>query len=249
MNASFSISNFGNNTLTISCGELARLANGSTVISYGDTVLLATACMSKEPRPSGGFLPLFVDYQEKTYAMGKIPGGYIKREGRPKDAEILSSRLIDRPIRPLFPKGLTNEIQVVAMVLSSDGKNDPDILAINGASSALYISDIPFDNPVGAVRISKKSGEFTLNPTYEEREGAIMDLVVVGTEEKIVMLEGQLTEVSEAEVLGAIGFAHPFIRQIIELQKKLREEAGKEKKQVELSKIDENILKRVNEHV
>jgi len=249
MAASFSLSNFGNNTLTISCGELAKLANGSTTISYGDTVVLATACMSKEPKAGAGFFPLLVDYQEKTYAMGKIPGGYIKREGRPKDAEILSARLIDRPIRPLFPKGLTNEIQVVTMVLSSDGKNDPDILAINGASSALYISDIPFDNPVGAVRISKKDGEFILNPSYDQREGAVMDLVVVGTEEKIVMLEGQLTETSEAEILGAIGFAHPFIRQIIELQKKLREEAGKEKRKVELSKVNDDILNKVHSHI
>ncbi len=249
MATSFSLSNLGNSTLTLSSGQLAKLANGSTVISYGDTVVLATACMSKEPKPGVGFFPLLVDYQERTYAMGKIPGGYIKREGRPKDAEVLTSRLIDRPLRPLFPKGLTNEVQIVAMVLSSDGKNDPDVLAINGASSALYISDIPFDNPVGAVRISKKGGEFILNPTYEEREDAAIDLVVVGTEEKIVMLEGQLNQTSEAEVLGAIGFAHPFIRQIIELQKKLKQEVGKPKKQVELSKIDENILKRVNEHV
>jgi polyribonucleotide nucleotidyltransferase len=247
MATSLSIPNLGKSPFTFSTGELAKQANGSVWASYGDTVVLASACMSKEASPGKDFFPLMVEYQERTYAMGKIPGGFFKKEGRPKDKEILTSRLIDRPLRPLFPKGMTNEVQVITTVLSSDGKNDPDVLAINASSCALFISDIPFDNPVGAVRIAKIENEFVINPTYEEKEKSNMDLVVVGTESKIVMLEGGLVEIAESQVLEAIEFAHPFIKEIINLQKDLRKKAGKKKRSVELSKVDESLVNLIKE--
>jgi polyribonucleotide nucleotidyltransferase len=245
MASSLSTSNFGKNPLTLSVGEWAKQANGSVSVSYGDTVVLATACMRKDPSPEKGFFPLTVEYQERTYAMGKIPGGFFKKEGRPRDKEILTARLIDRPLRPLFPKGVTNEIQLVNMVLSSDGKNDPDILAVNAASSALLISDIPFDNPVGAVRIAKPEKDFLVNPTYQERQASKVDLVVVGTEDKIVMLEGSLLEISEEEVFEAIKFAKGPIKEIIALQRKLQKQVGKTKKTLELTQIDQDLLKQV----
>lgn len=249
MGYSLSLPNLGKNSLTFSTGDWAKQANGAVTVSYGETVVLATACMSKEPKETDGFLPLTVEYQEKTYAMGKIPGGFIKREGRPKDEEILTARLIDRPLRPLFPKGFTNEVQLVTMVLSSDGKNDPDIFAINAASCAVFISDIPFYNPVGAVRVSKVEDSFILNPTYEEREKSTMDLVVVGTEDDIVMLEGGLSEVSEEEALEAIKFAHPFIREIVNFQKNLKQNVGKNKKNVVMHEMDNNLYNSLKDKV
>lgn len=249
MAVSLSIPNLGKNSFVLSTGEWAKQANGSVSIAYGDTVVLATACMSKEPSPGRDFFPLMVEYQERTYAMGKIPGGFFKKEGRPKDKEILTARLIDRPIRPLFPKGMTNEVQVVTMVLSSDARNDPDILAVNAASCALLISDIPFTDPVGAVRVSKINGEFVVNPTYEERGNSAIDLVVVGTDSKIIMLEGGLSEVAEEDVLAAIKFAHPFIKEIIKLQHELRKKVGKEKKEVPLSGLDRELLEKVRSKV
>ncbi|MDD3296420.1 MAG: polyribonucleotide nucleotidyltransferase [Candidatus Omnitrophica bacterium] len=245
MAVSVSISNLGKSKFVFSTGEWAKQASGSVSACLGDTMVLATACMSKEPVPGRDFFPLMVEYQEKTYAMGKIPGGFFKKEGRPKDEEILNARLIDRPLRPLFPKGMTNEVQVVAMVLSSDGMNDPDVLAVNAASCALIISDIPFNNPVGAVRVSKINGELVLNPTYEQRSDSHMDLVVVGTESKIIMLEGELAEIPEEEVLAAIKFAHPFIKQIIELQRGLQKKVGKEKKEVPLNLPKKELLEQV----
>ena len=244
MGVSLSLPNIGKSPLTISSGDLAKQANGSVVVSYGDTVVLATACMGKEPKP-GGFLPLTIEYQEKTYAMGKIPGGYIKREGRPKDEEILCARIIDRPLRPLFPKDFTNEVQIVAMVLSSDGVNDPDVHAINGASCALLISDIPFFNPVAAVRIVKGENGFIVNPTYEEFADNPLEMIVVGTEDKITMLEGKLSQISEQEVLEAIKYAHPFIQNIIKLQKDLQKKIGKEKKEVAVQEVNEELFAKV----
>ena len=242
MNTSLSIPNLGKNSFILSTGEWAKQANGSVSVSYGDTVVLAAACMSKEPSPGRGFFPLMVEYQERTYAMGKIPGGFFKKEGRPRDKEILTARLIDRPLRPLFPKGMTNEVQIVNMVLSSDAKNDPDILAINAASCALLISDIPFNNPVGAVRVSKVNDEFVVNPTYEERGESSIDLVVVGTDSKIIMLEGGLYEIAESEAFEAIKFAHPFIKEVIKLQHDLKEKVGKDKKEVPLSGVKKELL-------
>ncbi|MDD5584073.1 MAG: polyribonucleotide nucleotidyltransferase [Candidatus Omnitrophica bacterium] len=248
MGVSLSASNLGRSAFTFSTGDWARQANGSVVTSYGDTVVLATVCASKEPQEKG-FLPLTVEYQERTYAMGKIPGGFIKREGRPKDSEILSARLIDRPLRPLFPAGLTNEIQIVAMVLSSDAQNDPDVLAINAASCALLISDIPFDVPVGAVRVSKIDNTLIINPTYEEREKSGTDFVVAGTEKKIVMLEGNFNELKEQEALDIIKFAHPFINEIIALQKSLQKKIGKEKKNYPLSTVNQELLDSVKNKI
>ncbi|MDD5069849.1 MAG: polyribonucleotide nucleotidyltransferase [Candidatus Omnitrophica bacterium] len=246
MGLNVSIPNLGKSSFQISTGDLAKQADGSVMVTYGETMVLTNVCFSKESA-NNGFLPLMVDYQERTYCMGRFPGGYIKREGRPKDKEILTSRLIDRPLRPLFDKGVTNEIQIIAMVLSSDGVNDSDILAINGASCALLISSAPFNKPVGAVRIGKIDGQYVLNPSFEEREKSDMDFVIVGTETKIVMLEGQFGEDSEDDVFGAVEFAHPFIRQIIELQNDLRAKCGKEKVSVELQKIDQTLLKAVKE--
>ncbi|MBP7087912.1 MAG: polyribonucleotide nucleotidyltransferase [Candidatus Omnitrophica bacterium] len=245
MTASLSIPNLGKSSFVFSTGEWAKQANGSICASYGDTVVLATVCMSEEAADNKDFFPLIVEYQEKTYAMGKIPGGFFKKEGRPKDEEILTARLIDRPLRPLFPKGLTNEVQIIAMVLSSDGINDSDVLAVNAASCALLISDIPFKNPVGAVRVAKINDKLMVNPTYEERQNSVMDLVVVGTEDKIVMLEGGFSEIKEKDVLEAINFAHPFIKEIINIQKKLQEKVGKEKRTPLLSVVNPDLLSQV----
>ncbi|MBU0878983.1 MAG: polyribonucleotide nucleotidyltransferase, partial [Candidatus Omnitrophica bacterium] len=246
MGISLSLSSLGRN-LTFSTGDWAKQAGGSVCVSYADTVVFASACMSKEPRSNGDFLPLFVEYQEKTYAMGKIPGGFFKKEGRPKDKEILSARLIDRSIRPLFPKGMFNEIQIIAMVLSSDGENDPDVLAINAASCALTISNIPFSGPIGAVRVSKIGDKFIINPTYQERNDSFMDLIVVGRDEGIVMLEGGLEEASQEDCLEAIKFAHPFIKEIISLQRSLREKAGSPKKELLLSQMNEDLFNLVKD--
>lgn len=246
MSASLSIPNLGKSAFCFSTGEWAKQANGSVTVSYGETVVLATVCMSKDPVAGKDYFPLTVEYQERTYAMGKIPGGFFKKEGRPKDKEILTARLIDRPLRPLFPHGMTNEVQIVAMVLSSDGINDPDVLAINAASCALMISDIPFDKPVGAVRVSRLNNEFIVNPTYDERQNSALELVVVGTEEKVVMLEGALDQVQEQEVFEAIKFAHPFIKQLIALQKRLRQQVGKERVSVVLSEIKPELMEKIS---
>lgn len=249
MAVSVSISNLGGNSFNFSTGEWAKQANGSVTVTYGKTIVLTTACMSKEAAPGRDFLPLMVEYQERTYAMGKIPGGFFKREGRPKDKEILTSRLIDRPLRPLFPKGLTNELQVIALVLSSDGENDPDILAINAASCVFFISDIPFNGPVGAVRISKLNGEFVINPTYKQRKLSTMDLVIVGTQDKICMLEGDLIDIAEKEVLEAIEFAQAPIRELIDLQKSLKSKVGKEKIQVSLTEENKELTAKIKEKI
>jgi len=236
----------GRYPLNFSSGDWAKQANGSAVVSYGDTAVLVTACMSKKPSVSGYF-PLIVEYQEKTYAMGKIPGGYLKREGRPKDAEILTARLIDRPIRPLFPKGLMHEVQVVAMVLSSDAENDPDVLAVNGASLALMLSDIPYRQPIGAVRVSKVDGKFVINPSYAERESSSMDLVVVGRKDEIVMLEGAFKEISEEDAFEAIKFAQAYIREIIQVQEQFVKAAGRPKKEVALVLVEPGLYAKIKD--
>ena len=246
---SLNLSNSPRIPLNFSSGDLAKQANGSVIVSYGETVILVTACMSEEPREETSLLPLIVDYQEKTYAMGKIPGGFIKREGRPKDTEILCARLIDRSLRPFFPKGLFNEVQIMSMVLSSDSKNDPDVLAINGASCALLISDIPFYTPLGAVRVSKLDNNFVINPTYQERENASINLVVVGTQQKIIMIEGKFKEVSESEIVEAVRFAHPVINQIIKTQVEFKEKVGKKKREISLFKVDEQTLTLIKKEV
>src|SRR5215467_1374303 len=180
----------GSKSLDIEIGKLAKQADGAAVVRFGETVVLATATFSKEPKEAAEFFPLTVDYRENTYAAGRIPGGWFKREGRPTEKEILTSRLIDRPLRPLFPKGFFHETQIIAFVLSADGQNDPDVLAINGASTALACSVVPFYSPIGAVRVGRLNGQLVLNPTNAERDKSDIDLIVAGTEDAVVMVEG-----------------------------------------------------------
>src|SRR5437763_2818538 len=218
----------GGCTLSLETGAVARQANGACVIRFGDTVVLATACY-KEGTVLGDFMPLTVDYKEYTYAGGRIPGGFFKREGRPTEKEILTSRLIDRPLRPSFQEGYRQETQIIALVLSADGENDPDILAINAASAALVISEIPFHHPIAAVRVGYVDGQVVINPTNSQRDLSDLDLVVAGTEEAIVMVEAGAREVDESVVLDAFETAHNEIRRICELQLQLRADAGKPK--------------------
>lgn len=231
--------------LIIETGKIAKQADGAVTVQYGATVVLVTAVMSKEPKEDPTFLPLTVEYQEKTYAAGKIPGGFFKREGRPSEKEILSARLIDRPLRPLFPKGFLNEVQIVAIVLSSDGENDPDILACIGASSALSISDIPFKHPIGAVRVGRIDNEFVINPTYAQLDKSSLDLVVAGTRESVIMIEAGASELPEELLTEAIRFGHSKIRNIIEVQEKLVLLCGKQKQEVPLRTIDKELLEKV----
>src|SRR5215472_2224026 len=219
----------GGRTLTLETGKIAKQANGSVVVRSGDSVVLVTACMSDEPKPGAGFFPLTVDYREYTYAAGKIPGGFIKREGRPSEKEVLTSRLIDRPVRPLFPEGFMNETQIIAMVLSTDPENDPNALAIAGAAAALAISDIPFQYVLGGVRVGMKDGQYLANPTYTEGRESKLNIVVAGTEEGIVMVEAGAQQVSEADVLGAIEFGHECCRKLAAAARELVKLAGKKK--------------------
>src|SRR5712691_3540360 len=222
----------GGRTLSLETGAVARQANGACVIRYGDTVVLATACF-KEGNVIGDFMPLTVDYKEYTYAGGRIPGGFFKREGRPTEKEILTSRLIDRPMRPSFAEGYRQETQIIALVLSADGESDPDTLAINAASAALIISEIPFSNPIGAVRVGYVNNQIVINPTNAQRDVSDLDLVVAGTDTAIVMVEAGAREVAESVILDALETAHNEIRRICDLQKALRADAGKEKVAVE----------------
>src|SRR5215467_12260368 len=204
----------GGKTLHFETGHLAKQAQGSAIVRSGDNVVIGTACCNPEPREGVDFFPLTVDYREYTYAGGRIPGGFIKREGRPSEREILTCRQIDRPIRPLFPEGFRNETQVIALVLSADTDNDPDVLGINAASAALTLSDIPFHGPVGAVRIGIVNDQMIVNPTYEEMRDSLLNIMVVGTAAGIVMVESGAKEVTEEQVLGAIEFAHTEIKKI-----------------------------------
>jgi polyribonucleotide nucleotidyltransferase len=215
--------------LEVEIGKLAKQADGAAVVRFGETVVLATAVFSKEPKEHADFFPMTVDYRENTYAAGRIPGGWFKREGRPTEKEILTSRLIDRPLRPLFPKGFNHETQIIAFVLSADGQNDPDVLAINAASIALTCSLIPFYSPVGAVRVARIDGQFTLNPTNADREKSEIDLIVVGTEDAVVMVEAGAREVPEKTVIDAIFFGHEAVKRIVAAQKDLQRQAGYQK--------------------
>ncbi len=212
-------------TLTIETGHLAKQADGSAVVRLGDTVVLATACSQKSAMPRD-FLPLTVDYREYTAAAGRIPGGFFKREGRPTEKETITCRLIDRPLRPLFPPGYTHETQVIAFVLSADGENDPDVLAINGASTALVLSDIPYYNPIGAVRVGLIEGQVVFNPTNSQRDVADLDLVVVGTQDAVVMVEAGANQLSEQVLLDCIWAAHAEVQKIIQAQIEMFRELG-----------------------
>jgi polyribonucleotide nucleotidyltransferase len=215
--------------MTFETGQVARQADGAAVVRFGDTIVLATACAMREPKAGVDFLPLTVDYRENTYAAGRIPGGFFKREGRPTEKEILTSRLIDRPLRPLFPRGYANESQVIVFVLSADGQNDPDILAINGASAALAVSAIPFTNLIGAVRVGRIGGKFVLNPTNKERDESDIDLVVAATKDAVCMVEAGAKEVPEAAMVDAIFFGFDACRSVISSIEKLAVWRGVEK--------------------
>jgi len=220
----------GRENLSIETGKMARQADGAVTIQLGGTMVLVTCVASRDSRKGTDFLPLTVEYQEKTYAAGKIPGGFFKREGRPSEKEILTARLIDRPIRPLFPSGMVNDIQVAALVLSSDGENDSDVLALNGASTALMISNIPFNGPIGCVRVGLIDGKLVLNPTFNELESSELDLIVVGTGDKVMMMEAESKEISEEKIEEAIEFAGPHIKAIVKMQEELAKKISRPKR-------------------
>ncbi|MBK7253972.1 MAG: polyribonucleotide nucleotidyltransferase [Ignavibacteria bacterium] len=222
----------GGKKLTLETGKLAKQANGAVLISLDENIVLCTVTASDEAKPGQDFFPLTVDYREKTASVGKIPGGFFKREARPTEKEILSSRLIDRPIRPMFPEGFFNEVQVLCSVYSSDGAYDTDVVAAIGASAALLISDIPFDEPISEVRVSRINGELIVNPSHEQLETGDFDISVAGTSDSIMMVEGEAKEISEAEFLDAIKFAHKHIAILCDFQKEFAKEAGKQKREL-----------------
>ena len=238
----------GGKLLELEIGKVCELANGQVMVRYGDTVVNVTACASKEPRPDIDFFPLSCDYEEKMYAAGKIPGGFIKREGRPSEKAILNSRLMDRPLRPLFPKGFFNDVQVVATVMSVDDDAPSEIAAMIGSSVALAISDIPWEGPTGSVLIGMVDGHFIVNPSLEQREASTMHLVVSGTKEAIMMVEAGAQEVPEDTILDAIMFAHEEIKKIVEFIEEIVKEVGKPKMEIELYKVPEDIEAAVREY-
>ncbi len=231
--------------LTLETGKIAKQANGSIYASYGETAILATACAGKEPREGRDFLPLTCDYIEKSHAAGKIPGGFFKREGRPSEVEVLTSRLIDRPIRPLFPDGYSNEAQVITTVLSADIENIPDTLAITAASAALYISDIPFNTPIAALRIAYIDEKLVVNPKFSDITNSKLDLMVVCSREALVMVEGWAKEISESIIIEALSLAMEKTKPLIEMQEKLRQKAGKPKKEFVPPMLDVEFRKKV----
>src|SRR6187200_342603 len=205
----------GDRTISLETGRLAKQADGSVLVRSGDTVVLVTACAAASPREGIDFLPLTVDYREYTYASGRIPGGFFKREGKPSEKEVLTSRVIDRPIRPLFPSGWRFETQIIALVLSADGENDTDVLAITGASAALALSDIPFQKTIAGVRVGLVDGQYLINPTFEQRKNSKLDLMVAGSKDGLVMVEAGAKEVTETQVVEALEAAHAAIKQIV----------------------------------
>ena len=239
----------GGRPLRFQVGKVAKQADGAVIVSQGNTMVLVTAVMSDEPREDVDFFPLLVEYRERAYAAGKIPGGFVKREGKPSDEEVLKSRVIDRSIRPIFPKGFRNDVQVVAFVISADQENDPAVLAINGASAALHISKIPFEKPVGAVRVARVNGEFVINPSYEQQQEADINLVVSGTEDAVVMVEGGAKEVPEEEILDAIELAHEEIKKSIKVQEELRNLAGREKYEFIAPSLDDDTKAKIEKWV
>src|SRR5512133_315672 len=232
----------GGNEISIETGKIAKLADGAVIVTCGDTIVLVCAVSAIVVKEGQDFFPLTVDYREKAAAAGKFPGGYFKREGRPAEKETLTSRMIDRPLRPLFPKGYFYDTQIISILLSADGQNDPDILAINGASAALCISDIPFAGPIGAVRVGRVNGQFVANPTHDERAQSDLDLVYVGTENDVIMIEGSAKEMPEAEFIKALEFAHGHAREMIQAQKDLAERVGKPKRDVQLLHVNQEMV-------
>src|SRR5437764_13657392 len=224
----------GTTEISIETGKIAKLADDAVIVSCGDTMVLASAVSATAVKEGQDYFPLTVDYREKAAAVGKFPGGYFKREGRPSEKETLTSRMTDRPLRPLFPAGYFYDTQVISILLSADGENDPDILSINGSSAALCVSDIPFKGPIGAVRIGRVNGQFIANPTHTQRTQSDPDLIYFGTENDVIMIEGTADQLPEAEFLNALEFAHGHAREMIRAQKELAAQVGKPKREMPL---------------
>lgn len=236
----------GGRTLTVETGKIAKQANGATVVTYGETVVLVTATAAKEGRPDIDFFPLTVEYQERFYSVGRIPGSYFRREiGRPTEKETLTCRIIDRPLRPLFADGYKNETQIIATVLSADKQNNPDMLAMLGASAALTVSDIPFLGPIAGVRVGYIDGEYVVNPTLDQLKVSRMDLSIAGTRNAVVMVEGGADNLTEEEVLAGIYFGHDAIQPLLDIQETLRQEVGREKMKVTVPEIDRDLQKKI----
>jgi polyribonucleotide nucleotidyltransferase len=233
--------------ISIETGKMAKQADGAVVVRCGETMVLVTAVSSQEPSPNLNFFPLSVEYKEKMYSVGKIPGGFLKREARPTDAEILTARLVDRPIRPLFPKNFPFETQVIAQVLSMDSENTPDVLAGVGASAALSISNIPFAGPISTVRVIKKESDIIVNPTFSQMEQCDIELIVAGSDDSIMMVEGEANEVGEDELLEVIKVAHEAIRSLNKLQNEIATEISPEKREAPELELPENLLKKVTD--
>ena len=233
----------GNNELTVETGKVAKQADGSVIIRYGDTMLLVAAVSMKTAKEGLDFFPLTVEYRESQYSAGRIPGNYFRREGRPNEKEVLTCRLIDRPVRPLFPEGYRHETQIFANVISADDDNDPDVLALTGASCAMYLSEIPFYEPIAGVRVGLADGKYLINPTYDERRDSPLDLVVAGTEEAIVMVEAEASEVSENIMLEAMMLAHKEIKRLCLWQKELYKALDIKKREFTSEKLDDKIVK------
>ena len=238
---------FHGRPLSIEIGRVAKQADGAALVQYGETVVLVTAVAAKDLKLDTDFFPLTVDYQEKTFAAGKIPGGFFKREGRPSEKEILTCRLIDRSIRPLFSEGLRCETQVIATVLSADRENDPDVVAMLGASAALHVSDIPFNGPLAGVRIGRNNGQWVMNPTQTQLDESDVDIFLSGSKDAIVMVEGGAQMVPEDEILEALFAGHQAIQPLLEIQEQIRREIGKPKREVPLAKLDQAVMRRVEE--
>src|SRR5215475_5030355 len=239
----------GGRTVTLETGKMAKQANGAVIVRSGESVVLVSACTAEHPKVGASFFPLTVDYREYTYSAGRFPGGFIKREGRMSEKEILTSRLIDRPIRPLFPEGYTHETQVIGMVLSADPERDPSTLAIIGAGAALAISDIPFGHVLGGVRVGMVDGKLIANPTYEETKVSKVNIVVAGTEEGIVMVESGSQEATEAEVLAAIEFGHDCCKKIATAIRELMAKTGKTKRAFTPPAINQELYNQIDKAV
>ena len=235
--------------LTIETGRVAKQADGAVTVRYADTMIIASACANKSPREGIDFFPLTVDYREKTSAAGKIPGGFFKREGRPSEKETLSSRIIDRPIRPMFPDGFACETQVLVSVLSSDQENDSDVLGLIGASAALAISDIPFEETIAGIRVGRIAGEFVANPTLQQLEESDMNIVMAGSAHAVTMVEGGCQEISEEELLSALDFGHQHIKKIVAIIDDLKSRAGKPKREIVPPDVDEEFVAKVMSRV
>ena len=231
----------GKSPITFESGKLAKLADGAVTVRSGDTIVIVTAVSATTIKEGQDFFPLTVEYKEKAAAVGKLPGGYFKREGRPSEKEILTARMTDRPLRPLFPKGYLYDTQIITLLLSADGQNDPDILSINGASAALCVSDIPFAGPVGAVRVGRINGQFVVNPTHDERAHSDFDLVYVGDGEKVIMIEGAAKELPEADFNAGLNFAREAVKLLVAAQRDLAAAVGKPKRSVPLFQVDASI--------